>query len=86
MKAKLQLRYVVEDVPTGLVPTAALCARFQVPTPSINAVIDLANTIYQVDFRQTGRSLAQLGLANLTVEQIKALQVEPPVRTENLRW
>ena len=83
---KLQLRYVIEDVPTGLVPTAALAARFQVPTPAINAVIDLANTFYGTDFRESGRNLAQLGLSNLTVQEIHSLQVQPPMRTTNLRW
>lgn len=76
--AKLQLRYVIEDVPTGLVPTAALGKKFQVPTPNIDTVIDLANAFYQADFRQTGRSLTQLGLSELTDDQIRSLQVPPP--------
>lgn len=71
--AKLQLRYVIEDVPTGLVPTAALGMKFHVPTPNINTVIDLANAFYQTDFRQSGRSLDQLGLSKLTDVEIRSL-------------
>lgn len=84
--AKLNLRYVIEDVPTGLVPTAALAARLQVPTPGINSMIDLADTIYRKDFRQIGRNLAQLGMVNHTVEQIKGLTIDPPIQTTSRRW
>jgi opine dehydrogenase len=67
---KLHLRYITEDVPTGLVPVAALGARLQRPTPTINTMIDLANAFCRTDFRTSGRNLSQLGLAELTVDQI----------------
>ena len=70
---KKQLRYVIEDVPTGLVPVAALGERFGVSTPTINAVIDLANVFYEMDFRATGRTLKQLGLDDLSNDQIRNL-------------
>jgi opine dehydrogenase len=73
---KLQLRYVVEDVPTGLVPVAALGARLQIPTPTIDAIIDLANAFYRTDFRKTGRTLAQLGLEGYSLDELRNLHFE----------
>ncbi len=83
---KLQLRYVTEDVPTGLVPVAALGSRLQVPTPTISAIIDLACAFYVQDFRKSGRNLNQLGLEDLTIQQIKMLECQPPLRIHNQRW
>jgi opine dehydrogenase len=71
--AKRGLRYVVEDVPTGLVPVSELGNKLGVPTPTIDLIIDVANTIYDRDFRAAGRTLERLGLADLSVEQLKAL-------------
>jgi opine dehydrogenase len=83
---KLKLRYVIEDVPTGLVPVAALGSRFQVATPTINSIIDLANAMYGTDFRANGRNLNQLGLSDLTTDQIKMLNFKPPARNTGHRW
>ena len=70
---KKQLRYVIEDVPTGLVPVAALGERFGVPTPTMNAVIDLADVFFEINCRATGRTLKQLGLAEKSNDQIRQL-------------
>jgi len=71
LEAKKGLRYVIEDVPSGLVPVSELGRKFGVPTPSIDAVIELANTIFEADFRTSGRNLTQLGLQDLTPDQIR---------------
>lgn len=71
--AKQQLRYVVEDVPMGLVPVSELGHKLGVETPAMNTIIDLANLLYETDFRANGRNLAQLGLADLSAAEIKAL-------------
>lgn len=73
IEAKMQLRYVVEDVPSGLVPVAELGRVFGVPTPTMNLVIDLANTLFDRDFRQSGRTLDRLGLAEMSPEEIRNL-------------
>ncbi len=70
---KLGLRYVIEDVPTGLVPFAELGRKFGVATPAIDSVINLANVIYGADFKASGRSLAQLGLEEMSEDQIRNL-------------
>ncbi len=70
---KLTLRYVAEDVPAGLVPVSELGQKFGVATPAINTIINLANILYDTDFRAKGRNLAQLGLENLSLEEIRNL-------------
>lgn len=70
---KLQLRYVTEDVPTGLVPVSELGQKFGVQTPAIDAIISLANILYGTDFRASGRNLEQLGLKELAPEEIRRL-------------
>lgn len=72
---KLQLRYVIEDVPTGLVPVAALGNLLGVKTPNLNAIIDLANVLYQRDFRSLGRNLDQLGLSSCSAESLRNLEL-----------
>jgi opine dehydrogenase len=70
---KLGLRYVIEDVPTGLVPVSELGRKFGVPTPAIDSIIALADTMYGRNFRAEGRNLEKLGLSGKTQEEIKAL-------------
>jgi len=70
---KLKLRYVIEDVPTGLVPVSELGQKFGVKTPAIDAMVTLANILFEADFRASGRNLDQLGLNNLTPEEILSL-------------
>lgn len=70
---KLGLRYVVEDVPTGLVPVSELGRKLGIPTPNIDLLIQVADMVYDRDFRSEGRTLQRLGLAELSTEQLKAL-------------
>ncbi len=71
--AKKGLRYVVEDVPSGLVPVSQLGSVFGVPTPVMNLVIDLADTLFERNFRESGRNLDRLGLAGKSREEILRL-------------
>ncbi len=71
--AKRGLRYVVEDVPTGLVPTSELGRVFGVPTPGIDTIIRLAALMYGRDFRAEGRNLRRLGLESASAETLLAL-------------
>lgn len=70
---KKRLRYVIEDVPTGLVPVSELGKKFGVTTPAIDTMINLADILFDTDFRAVGRNLDQLGLSQLTPEEILAL-------------
>jgi opine dehydrogenase len=73
IEAKQSLRYVIEDVPAGLVPVSELGRRFGVETPAIDTIVKLANILFDVDFRVRGRNLEQLGLADLSLDEIRNL-------------
>lgn len=59
-------RYLLEDVPTGLVPMADLARRAGQDAPLMNAVIEMASRLLGTEFRKTGRTLARLGLNSAT--------------------
>jgi opine dehydrogenase len=74
--ATLNTRYLFEDVATGLVPLSSLGRAVGVVTPTMDAVIELANTLLSRNFWKEGRSLENLGLAGLKPEEIRALVME----------
>jgi opine dehydrogenase len=65
-------KYVVEDVPCGLVAMAGLGTAAGVPTPVIDGLVALASAMTGRDFVAEGRTLDALGLAGLGVPQILA--------------
>ena len=69
----INYRYVFEDVPMSLVPIASLARVCKVETPTIDMVIDLANIVYQKDFRAEGRTVKTLGLEGLSSREILEL-------------
>ncbi len=66
-------RYITEDLPYGLVPMSQLGKKLGVATPTIDALINIGCVVCQEDFWQTGRTLEQLGLADLDRQQILQL-------------
>lgn len=66
----IQARYVTEDVPMSLVPISTLGRVAQVPTPNIDAVIQLTSAVYGRDFRAEGRCAKNLGLEGMTKDQV----------------
>lgn len=69
----LQHRYVFEDIPTGLVPFSSLGDMLVVPTPTIKTLINLASAMFETNFWDRGRTVERLGLAGLTVREIREL-------------
>ncbi len=69
----LSSRYILEDVPTGLVPFASIGEMLKVPTPTTRTLIDLASVMFHINFWSQGRTASRLGLAGLTVSQIREL-------------
>lgn len=51
----LKCRYLMEDVPNGLVPIETLAKSLKMDTPSISTTIDLASAVLDIDFRAKGR-------------------------------
>ena len=66
-------RYMREDVRLGLTFLASVAALAGVPVPLVGAFLALGSSICAEDFMASGRSLASLGLADLSVAELKAL-------------
>ncbi len=58
---QLDTRYLLEDIPTGLVPMSSIGKMLRVDTPNIDAVIVLASALLGQDFTSTGRTLERVG-------------------------
>ena len=69
-------RYILEDVPTGLVPMVSLGKMLGVEMPTMEGVIQLASCLVGRDLRTEGRTAENLGLAGLTIRQIQRLVME----------
>lgn len=69
--ATLGSRYLGEDVPSGLVPIAALGEAAGVTTPLMRNLVDLASRVHGVDHWRTGRTLARMGLAGRDANGIR---------------
>jgi opine dehydrogenase len=69
-------KYIAEDVPAGLIPMSALGQAAGVPTPRIDAVIELARVLAGTDFAASARSLERMGLAGLNAAEIRRTVME----------
>lgn len=58
-------RYLTEDIPYSLVPISCLGKRLNVPTPIIDALINIGCIVCNEDFWKTGRTLNQLGIEKM---------------------
>ena len=65
---RLDTRYVLEDIPTGLVPMVAIAEKFRVPCEIMKTVCKLGNYLLDRDLITTGRTLENLGLAEMSKE------------------
>ena len=69
----LQHKYVIEDVPCGLVAMSSLGGAAGVATPVIDGLVTLTSAMLGRDFRAEGRNLENLGLGGKTVPDIRAI-------------
>ncbi|MBP8933265.1 MAG: NAD/NADP octopine/nopaline dehydrogenase family protein [Candidatus Atribacteria bacterium] len=68
-------RYITEDVPMSLVPISSFGKMLQIPTPTIDCMIHLANILHNRDYFAEGRTIEKLGLAGLSVKEIREMVV-----------
>ena len=66
----IQHRYFTEDIPVGTVVRYHLAKKFRVAVPVIESLINLGSAICGRDFLKEGRSLKDLGIADMTQAQI----------------
>jgi opine dehydrogenase len=67
----LDTRLIYEDLPTGLVSFSSLGRELGIPTPTCDALIEIATAIFRVDFAHQGRTMENLGLSGLGAEGIR---------------
>jgi opine dehydrogenase len=67
----LHTRYLLEDIPTGLVPMACLGQMAGVAVARMETVIKLGEFMTGKDLTTSGRTLKNLGLAGMTIEDIQ---------------
>jgi opine dehydrogenase len=73
-QSRLDHRYLTEDVGYSLVFLSDLAARMGVPTPVMDAVIEIASVVLARDFRaEAARTLSTLGLDGMAAEELAAL-------------
>jgi opine dehydrogenase len=82
----LQMRYIKEDVPTGLVPLASLGKHLKIPTPAINSLIGLANALFSYDFYKHGRTVEHVGIPRRLLQHEEKLNNFPSLKTEFARF
>ncbi len=61
----LHHRYILEDIPYGLVPLESLAHTMEVDTSNTSLIIDLASKMLRIDFRATGRNLKGINLQGI---------------------
>jgi opine dehydrogenase len=69
----LHHRFLLEDVPYGMVPMESLGKATGVATPVTSAIVTLASELTQIDFRGQARDLKYLGLEGMGLQALKRL-------------
>ena len=72
----LKDRYVTEDVPYGMVLLSTLGSLLGVPTPTHDAVIQLASVVNRTNYWKTGRGVKELGLLSMDKQRLKTYLLE----------
>ncbi len=72
----LHHRFLLEDIPYGMVPMESLGRLTGIPTPVTSSIITLASELTQIDFRSQARDLKYLGLDRLGLNELKRIVEE----------
>ena len=65
-------RYITEDAPYGLVPWSNIGKAVGVATPVIDSIVTIYSAVNERDWWADGRTQGDLGLAGLSVDEIKS--------------
>ncbi len=68
----VQHRFLLEDIPYGMVTVEKFGVLVGVPTPITSAIITIASGLLGVDLRQKGWDWRRIGIDNLSIDEIKA--------------
>jgi opine dehydrogenase len=65
-------RYINEDLPFGLRPWSSIGRLWGIPTPTIDAVIQIASTMLGTDYFTRGITVDDLGIAGMSPADLKS--------------
>ncbi len=71
--SSVNTRYINEDLPFGLVPWSLIGRGWGVPTPTINAVIQIASIMLGVNYFKQGLTMGELGIRGMEPQDVKTL-------------
>lgn len=72
---RLNMRFITEDVPTSLIPISSVGKKFEVGTPMIDSIINLASCLTQTDYWKEGRTVERLNIDKLSLKQLRLLAI-----------
>jgi opine dehydrogenase len=68
--SSMEARYVIEDIPYGLVPVGLLAHQLGIATPIIDSVVEIASVINGTNYWEKGISLQALAIAGLNRKEL----------------
>jgi opine dehydrogenase len=66
----LRTRYLLEDIPMGLLPMVSIGQMMGVDVPRMQTILNLAQFLTGEDFISNGRTVERLGLSGMNAAQI----------------
>jgi len=66
-------RWMTEDISYGIYTWSLIGKKFEVPTGTMNNIIELGSTLLNTDLREDSRNLDDLGIENLSLDEIKKI-------------
>jgi len=66
-------RYVTEDIPFGMVPWSSMGRMWGVPTPTCEAIIQIASVIEGVNYFEEGTMVKDMGIEGFSPEQVREM-------------
>ncbi len=69
----IDTRYLTEDLPFGLVPWSSLGHLWNVPTPTIDAVIQTASVMLEKNYFEEGITAKDLGVDGMSPEEVRKM-------------
>ena len=68
----LDSRWLTEDIPFGLASWSSLGSQFDVPTPTMDAFVDIGSIVMGFDGWEAARGVGALGIKDLKLDQLRA--------------
>jgi opine dehydrogenase len=72
-QTRIDTRYILDDIPNGLVPMIAIAEKFGAPCDIMKTMCTLGNYLLDRELITTGRTMENLGLATLAKEEFLCL-------------